>query len=64
MALALRLARRGVGRTAPNPVVGAVLVKDGKVVGKGYHRAAGEPHAEVEAIRFCRFRGALAQNCL
>jgi diaminohydroxyphosphoribosylaminopyrimidine deaminase/5-amino-6-(5-phosphoribosylamino)uracil reductase len=51
MALALRLARRGVGRTAPNPVVGAVLVKDGKVVGKGYHRAAGEPHAEVEAIR-------------
>ncbi len=51
MALALRLARRGVGRTAPNPVVGAVLVKDGKVVGQGYHRAAGEPHAEVEAIR-------------
>lgn len=51
MALALRLARRGLGRTAPNPAVGAVLVKDGKVVGKGYHRAAGEPHAEVEAIR-------------
>jgi diaminohydroxyphosphoribosylaminopyrimidine deaminase/5-amino-6-(5-phosphoribosylamino)uracil reductase len=51
MALALQLARRGVGRTSPNPVVGAVLVKQGKVVGKGYHRAAGEPHAEVEAIR-------------
>ncbi len=51
MAMALRLARRGVGRTAPNPAVGAVLVKNGKVVGKGYHRAAGEAHAEVEAIR-------------
>jgi diaminohydroxyphosphoribosylaminopyrimidine deaminase / 5-amino-6-(5-phosphoribosylamino)uracil reductase len=51
MSLALRLARRRLGRTAPNPVVGAVLVKDGRVVGEGYHRAAGEPHAEVEAIR-------------
>ena len=51
MALALRLARRRLGRTSPNPVVGAVIVKEGKVVGEGYHRAAGEPHAEVEAIR-------------
>jgi diaminohydroxyphosphoribosylaminopyrimidine deaminase/5-amino-6-(5-phosphoribosylamino)uracil reductase len=51
MSLALELARRRLGRTAPNPVVGAVLVKDGQVVGQGYHRAAGEPHAEVEAIR-------------
>lgn len=51
MALALKVARRGLGRTSPNPAVGAVLVKNGKVVGKGYHRAAGEPHAEVEAIR-------------
>jgi diaminohydroxyphosphoribosylaminopyrimidine deaminase/5-amino-6-(5-phosphoribosylamino)uracil reductase len=51
MALALKLARRGLGRTSPNPVVGAVIVKDGRVVGKGFHRAAGEPHAEVEAIR-------------
>jgi len=51
MALALRLARRRLGRTSPNPVVGAVIVKDGKVVGEGYHRAAGKPHAEVEAIR-------------
>jgi len=51
MALALRLARRRLGRTSPNPVVGAVIVKDGRVVGEGYHRAAGEPHAEVEAIR-------------
>jgi diaminohydroxyphosphoribosylaminopyrimidine deaminase / 5-amino-6-(5-phosphoribosylamino)uracil reductase len=51
MALALRLARRRLGRTSPNPVVGAVIVKDGRVVGEGYHRAAGEPHAEVEALR-------------
>jgi len=51
MALALRLARRRLGRTSPNPVVGAVIVKEGRVVGEGYHRAAGEPHAEVEAIR-------------
>lgn len=51
MRLALRLARRGTGRTSPNPAVGAVLVKRGKVVGKGYHRAAGMPHAEVEALR-------------
>lgn len=51
MSLALKLARRGLGRTSPNPVVGAVIVKEGKVVGQGFHRAAGRPHAEVEAIR-------------
>lgn len=51
MGLALKLARRALGRTSPNPAVGAVIVKDGNIVGKGYHRAAGEPHAEVEAIR-------------
>jgi len=51
MSMALKLARRALGRTSPNPAVGAVLVKDGKVVGEGYHHAAGEPHAEVEAIR-------------
>lgn len=49
--MALGLARKGVGRTSPNPAVGAVLVRGGKVVGRGYHRAAGLPHAEVEAIR-------------
>jgi diaminohydroxyphosphoribosylaminopyrimidine deaminase/5-amino-6-(5-phosphoribosylamino)uracil reductase len=51
MQLALRLAARAAGRTAPNPMVGAVLVRDGRVVGTGYHRAAGQPHAEVEALR-------------
>lgn len=51
MQRALRLAARAAGRTAPNPMVGAVLVRDGAVVGEGYHRRAGEPHAEVLALR-------------
>ena len=50
MKQALALAARGRGYTSPNPMVGAVVVQDGKVVGKGYHHAAGEPHAEVNAI--------------
>lgn len=47
---ALELAKRAEGQTAPNPMVGCVLVKDGKVVGEGWHKGAGRPHAEVEAI--------------
>ncbi|BHH83934.1 bifunctional diaminohydroxyphosphoribosylaminopyrimidine deaminase/5-amino-6-(5-phosphoribosylamino)uracil reductase RibD [Desulforhopalus sp. 52FAK] len=50
MRLAIDEAKKGVGRTSPNPVVGAVIVKDGKVVGKGYHKKAGTPHAEIHAI--------------
>lgn len=50
MKQALQLARRGIGRTAPNPVVGAVLVKKGTVVGEGYHAKAGEAHAEIIAM--------------
>ena len=50
MKLALEEARKGVGKTAPNPPVGAVIVKDGEVLGKGWHRAAGQPHAEREAL--------------
>lgn len=50
MALALELARKGQGRTSPNPCVGAVIVRDQKVVGKGYHEKAGTPHAEIHAI--------------
>ena len=50
MERALRLARRGEGLTRPNPPVGAVAVKDGKVVGEGYHRKAGGPHAEIVAL--------------
>ncbi len=51
MAEALRLARLGEGLTRPNPPVGAVVVKGGRIVGRGYHRKAGGPHAEVYALR-------------
>lgn len=51
MALALRLARRGYGAASPNPMVGAVLVKNGEIIGHGWHRQVGGPHAEIEAIR-------------
>jgi diaminohydroxyphosphoribosylaminopyrimidine deaminase/5-amino-6-(5-phosphoribosylamino)uracil reductase len=50
MTEALSEARKGIGRTSPNPVVGAILVKGGRVIGRGFHRSAGAPHAEVEAI--------------
>jgi len=60
MRLALQEARKGVGRTSPNPSVGAVVVQDGTVVGKGYHKRAGLPHAEPNALRAAgkRARGA------
>ena len=51
MARALDLAARGLGTTSPNPPVGAVVVRRGRVVGEGYHRRAGSPHAEVLALR-------------
>ena len=50
MQRALALARQANGRTSPNPLVGAVVVKDGKVIGEGYHQKAGTPHAEVHAL--------------
>jgi len=50
MLQALALARQGEGYTSPNPMVGAVLVKNGEIVGRGYHEAVGEPHAEVNAV--------------
>lgn len=46
----LRLARCGMGSTSPNPMVGAVIVCDGRIIGEGYHIRAGEPHAEVSAV--------------
>src|SRR5215208_4872624 len=60
MRRALSLARKGWGQTAPNPMVGAVVVRDGAVVGEGFHRRFGGPHAEVEALRAAadRARGA------
>ncbi len=51
MRMALREARKGIGRTSPNPSVGAVVVKGSKVVGKGYHEKAGAPHAEIHALQ-------------
>lgn len=50
MELALMLAKNGLGWTAPNPMVGAVLVKDGEIIGQGWHEKCGEPHAERNAI--------------
>ena len=49
--LAMQLARRGLGSADPNPLVGAVLVRDGELVGQGFHAKAGEPHAEIMALR-------------
>ena len=54
MRRALKLAQQAWGRTAPNPMVGCVLVRDGEIIGEGYHHAAGMPHAEVEALRSCK----------
>jgi diaminohydroxyphosphoribosylaminopyrimidine deaminase/5-amino-6-(5-phosphoribosylamino)uracil reductase len=51
MKVAIREARKGVGRTSPNPTVGAVVVRNGKIVGKGYHHRAGLPHAEPNALQ-------------
>lgn len=62
MMRALELARQGLGKTAPNPSVGCVLVKDGEIIGEGWHRAAGAPHAEAEALAAAgdKARGAVA----
>ncbi len=51
MRMALELAEKGRGKTTPNPMVGAVLVKNGRVIGQGYHKKAGTPHAEIHALR-------------
>ena len=57
MAHALELARRGLYTTTPNPRVGCVLTRDGVVIGEGWHERAGEPHAEVHALRAASERG-------
>lgn len=54
MRIALEEAVRGMGWTNPNPMVGAVIVKDGRIIGKGYHHRCGELHAERNAIADCR----------
>jgi diaminohydroxyphosphoribosylaminopyrimidine deaminase/5-amino-6-(5-phosphoribosylamino)uracil reductase len=54
---ALKLARRGYGTTSPNPMVGAVLMKSGKIIGRGYHHRAGLPHAEIDALSDAKQKG-------
>ena len=62
MRLALRLAQKAYGATSPNPMVGAVLAKGGKIIGRGWHRKAGSPHAEIEALLDAERRGHSAQG--
>jgi diaminohydroxyphosphoribosylaminopyrimidine deaminase/5-amino-6-(5-phosphoribosylamino)uracil reductase len=57
MRRALALARRAYGDASPNPLVGAVLVKAGRIIGEGWHHRAGQPHAEIEALRDAERRG-------
>jgi diaminohydroxyphosphoribosylaminopyrimidine deaminase/5-amino-6-(5-phosphoribosylamino)uracil reductase len=54
MKLAINLAKKGMGKTSPNPLVGAVVVKNDRIIGKGYHKRFGEPHAEVNALKACK----------
>jgi diaminohydroxyphosphoribosylaminopyrimidine deaminase/5-amino-6-(5-phosphoribosylamino)uracil reductase len=60
MARALQLAQRGMYTTTPNPRVGCVVVRDGAVVGEGWHERAGSPHAEVNALKAPTFRSSRA----
>src|ERR1051325_9660819 len=62
MRLALRLARKGIGRPSPNPMVGAIVARNGKILGQGWHSAAGRPHAEIEAIRDAEKNGESLRN--
>lgn len=57
MLMALQLARRGLGDVEPNPAVGAVIVKNGKIIGRGWHKKFGGPHAEINALADCKKRG-------
>jgi diaminohydroxyphosphoribosylaminopyrimidine deaminase/5-amino-6-(5-phosphoribosylamino)uracil reductase len=54
MQMALRLAKRGIGSVEPNPAVGAVIVSQGRVIGRGWHKEFGGPHAEINALEDCR----------
>ena len=51
MQTAIALARKGIGKTSPNPAVGAVIVKNGRIISKGYHKKAGLAHAELNALK-------------
>ena len=60
----LQLARNGLGNMYPNPLVGSVIVYDGKIIGEGYHRKAGEPHAEVNAVNSVKNKALLKKSTL
>ncbi|NPA36660.1 MAG: bifunctional diaminohydroxyphosphoribosylaminopyrimidine deaminase/5-amino-6-(5-phosphoribosylamino)uracil reductase RibD [Chlorobi bacterium] len=60
----LQLARKGEGTTYPNPLVGSVIIRDGKIIGEGFHYKAGEPHAEVNAINSVKDKSLLRNSTL
>jgi diaminohydroxyphosphoribosylaminopyrimidine deaminase/5-amino-6-(5-phosphoribosylamino)uracil reductase len=62
MQAALKLAQRGVGSVEPNPAVGCVIVKAGQVIGKGWHKRFGGPHAEINALQDCKNLGATSRG--
>ena len=64
MAEAIKLARKGLGQCNPNPIVGAVIVADDKIIATGYHQQFGGPHAEVEAIHNCKDKTLLNKSTL
>ena len=64
MAYCLELAQKGQGNTSPNPMVGSVIVHNGKIIGKGYHRKCGEPHAEINAINSVKDKSLLKESTL
>ena len=57
----LQLAKNGLGTTYPNPLVGSVIVHEGKIIGEGWHQKAGGPHAEVHAIQSFKDRSLLSK---
>jgi len=64
MAQAIKLAKKGLGQCNPNPIVGAVIVTDDKIIATGYHQQFGGPHAEVEAIHNCKDKTLLKESTL
>ncbi|MCX8147260.1 MAG: bifunctional diaminohydroxyphosphoribosylaminopyrimidine deaminase/5-amino-6-(5-phosphoribosylamino)uracil reductase RibD [Candidatus Woesearchaeota archaeon] len=64
MQLAIELAKKAEGKTSPNPIAGAVIVKNGDIIGQGYHKKAGMPHAEVEAINSVQDKSLLKGSTL
>src|SRR6187402_3555953 len=60
----IELAKNGLGTTYPNPLVGCVIVHDNKIIGEGWHRKAGEPHAEVNAVNSVKDKSLLKESTI